>query len=480
MGSWPSRHDPDRVALIDDARTVTYGELDSRSARLAGVLAAGGIRRGDRVAILLGNHSTYLETVFACGRIGAIAVPVNNRLSPREIAVQVDDCAPRGLVAEPELRDRVAQPPAFTLTSDRWEATLEGAEPHPVTPVGPDEALILMYTSGTTGVPKGALLPQRKALYNARNAEIFFELTPDDRVLIALPLFHSFGLAILALPTLYCGGQIVLHQRFDPEKMWADCVKHGITFFGAVPTMFQRLLDAFPPERPPCLRFLFTAGAPIPVEVIRSYESRGVLMKQGFGQTETSILCALDTSDALRKAGSVGKPVRHGEIRCVDPDTWRDVPPGVQGEIVVRGPITMLGYWNRPEESTSAFHAGWLRTGDLAKVDDEGFYHLVGRARDMFISGGENVYPAEVEAVYEEHPAISEIAVTGVPDQRWGEAGCAWIVVAPGAEADPEALRAWGSERLADFKIPKHFRVLPSLPRTVSGKVQKHRLGDGA
>jgi fatty-acyl-CoA synthase len=240
--------------------------------------------------------------------------------------------------------------------------------------------------------------------------------------------------------------------------------------------MFQRLLEAFPAERPPGLRFLFTAGAAIPVATIRAYERRGVVLKQGFGQTETSILCCLSEEDAIRKAGSVGRPVHHAELRCVDPESGRDVAPGETGEIVVRGPITMLGYWERPEDTEETFRGGWLHTGDLATVDGEGFYTLVGRAREMFISGGENVYPAEIEAVYEHHPEVAEIAVRGIEDERWGEVGCAWVVPSPGAKPSPEGLAAWGRERLASFKIPVQFQIVSALPRTITGKVQKHLL----
>jgi fatty-acyl-CoA synthase len=253
--------------------------------------------------------------------------------------------------------------------------------------------------------------------------------------------------------------------------------------------MFRALLEAL--ESTPgggfdlaSLRFAFTAGAAIPVELIHAFEAHGVVLKQGFGQTETSILCCLDAHDAIRKAGSVGKPVFHAELRVVDPATlerppgaWRDVAVGEAGEIVVRGPITMTGYWRRPEATAETLReGGWLRTGDLATIDGEGFVTLVGRARELFISGGENVYPAQVEQVYAEHPAIREIAVVGVPDARFGEVGRAFVVLEAGAALDADALRAWGRERLAGFKVPRSFVAVAELPKTVTGKVQKHLL----
>jgi len=491
---------PDAEALVDAWRRLDHDALAARVARCAGVLGAAGVGRGDRVAIVMGNHTPYLETVFAAARLGAMAVPVNVRWAPREIAVLLDDCTPRVVVHDAERAallaracDAAVHSPHLRLEAGPaaapYEAALDAARPHeaPV-PVSAEDPMILLYTSGTTGSPKGALLPHRKTLYNAKNAERFFRMSSDDRVLVVVPLFHSFGLAILSLPTLHAGGSVVLQARFDPATVWRAVEREHITFFGAVPTLYRHLyeeLEAHPPGHYELgsLRFLFTAGAAIPVELIRAYERCGLVLKQGFGQTETSILTCLDAKDAVRKAGSVGRPVEHGEVRVVPqadldgpPETWSDVAVGETGEIVVRGPITMLGYWQRPEATAETLRGEWLRTGDLATVDDEGFLTLVGRARDLYISGGENVYPAEVETVLATHPAIHEVAIVGVPDERWGEVGCAYVVPRPGATLDVEAIDAWARERLAAFKIPKSFVAVTELPRTETGKVQKWRL----
>jgi len=304
-----------------------------------------------------------------------------------------------------------------------------------------------------------------------------------------VPLFHSFGLQILAIPALYAGASLILQRHFDAAALWQSVEEYDVTFFGGVPTMFRELLGALDARSDRAeviakLRFAFTAGAAIPVELIHAFEARGLLLKQGFGQTETSILCCLDARDAIRKAGSVGKPVFHAELRIVRRaeiegpiDAWRDVAIGEAGEIVVRGPITMTGYWKRPEATAETLREdGWLRTGDLATRDAEGFVTLVGRARDLFISGGENVYPAQVEQVYQQHADIAEIAVVGVADARWGEVGRAYVVPADGAVIDTDALRAWGRERLASFKVPHAFVPVAALPRTVTGKIQKHRI----
>jgi len=490
----------ERVAVIDRDRTLDYRGLEGRCARLAQVLSEAQVRRGSRVALLLGNRSAFLEAVFAAARLGALSVPINARLAPPEIAGLFDDCMPSALIYEDALARIVDAAcamagcaPAFRLsaggTPDAYECAIAGAAPaFGIEPVDPEDPMMILYTSGTTGVPKGAVLPHRKTLFNSLNAQLFFQITAADRVLIAIPLFHSFGLNILSLPILYAGGSLVLEPRFEPESVWDAVSVRGITFFGAVPTMLQALLEALQAApsgkyRLGSLRFLFSAGAAIPIELIRAFESHGLVVKQGFGQTETSILCCLDARDALRKAGSVGRPVFHSELRIVtqpsagrSPSAWIDVKPGEPGEIVVRGPITMSGYWQRPEATAETIREGWLRTGDLGVFDEDGFVTLVGRARDLYISGGENVYPAEVERVYAKHEAIREISVVGVPDRRWGEVGQAYVILAPGKALDEEALRAWGRERLASFKIPQRFVAVSRLPRTETGKVQKHRL----
>jgi fatty-acyl-CoA synthase len=491
--------------VADAERSLCFAELEERCARAAGLLEAAGVGRGDRVALLLANRTAYLELVFGAARLGAIAVPINTRLAPPELAFQLRDCEPRVLAHEASLSGladaalaevrpaglRTLAVGAAGAGRDAYEDALAAARPQPaIAPVSPDDPMILMYTSGTTGQPKGALLPHRKTLANSLNAQLFFDLGSCDRVLVVVPLFHSFGLAILALPALYAGGSLVLARQFDADAVWRCVGEHGITFFGGVPTMFRELeaaLAAAPPGRYDLssLRFLFTAGAAIPATLIHAFQNRGIVLKQGFGQTETSILCCLDARDAVRKAGSVGKPVFHAELRIVTRDSvegpsagFRDTAPGEIGEIVARGPITMTGYWRRPEETARTLRDGWLRTGDLGRFDAEGFVALEGRARDLYISGGENVYPAEVEAVFERHPSIREIAVVSVPDERWGETGWAYVVLQPGAVLDPEALRAFGSERLARFKLPARFIAVAALPRTASGKVQKHRLAD--
>ena len=503
VGGWPARRAAiagGAPAVRDEERALDAAAFEARCARAAGWLAAQGVAPGDRIALLLANRTAYLELLLGAARIGAIAVPLNVRLAAPELRALFADCTPRVLCYEAEqaeLAGAACAPGGFVPpvqlavggVPDAYEAALASAPAHAdVAAVSPDDAMILMYTSGTTGTPKGALLPHRKTLFNSLNAQLFFETRTADRVLVPLPLFHSFGLNILALPALYAGAALVLERRFDAERVWELVGRLGITYLGGVPTMFRALHDALavaPAGRFDLgtLRFLFTAGAAIPVDLIRAFEARGLVLKQGFGQTETSVICCLDARDAIRKAGSVGRPVFHADVRIVateslagPTDAWRTCAPGETGEIVVRGPITMLGYWQRAEATAETLRDGWVRTGDLAVADAEGFVTLTGRARDLYISGGENVYPAQVEAVYLEHPAVREIAVIGVPDPRWGEVGRAFVVLADGAALDPDALASFGRERLARFKVPRDFVAIEALPRTVTGKVQKFAL----
>ncbi len=490
-----ARSQPDRIALIFQGESVSYKSLWERTAALAAGLVRQGASPGCRIACVCGNHPAFVELYFACSMIGSIFVPLNARLAPPELLVQLEDTKPILLLLGPGLAGLDGSLRACGWKGDANVVCLDpdaggrrrsyegllcpGAQqedPGLLRPSSPEDPQMILFTSGTAGLPKGALLPYRKTFYNSLNAEVFFELTGDDRVLVPVPLFHSLGLNILTVPVLLKGGTVILQERFDEETTLRHVEAYRATFLGAVPTIYQRLLRQGLDRRDlSSLRFCFTAGAPVAVPVIEAYHRRGLLLKQGYGQTETSILCCLDARDALRKAGSVGKPVRHGEVRVVDQD-GRDVRPGQVGEIVARGPIVMLGYWNRPEETSRVLRGGWLHTQDLATVDAEGFVTLAGRKGDMYISGGENIHPEEIERLYRTHPCIQDIAVVGVPDPDLGETGLAFVVLEPGTSVSGADLRAFGEGRIARYKIPRTFAFVETLPRTVTGKVQKYLL----
>ncbi len=503
VGRWVETHArvrPDALAWADDHRRCDYATAADRIARLSGWFASQGVRAGDRIAVWLGNRGATLEALFAAARLGAIVLPVNARLTPDEVAFQLDDCRPSVLLVERDWASRADEAvraatrvaPTVLLVGgedDAFEAALASSDAVPAREdPSPEDPAILMYTSGTTGKPKGALLPLRKTLHNCRNAECYFDIAPTDRVLVVAPLFHSLGLQILALPAVFAGAGLVIQEGFEPARVWQAIADEAVTYYGGVPTMHEHLLACLesgaPFATPPAsLRFAFTAGAAAPSELIRAYHERGLAMMQGYGQTETSILTCQTPASILAKAGSVGRPVRHGEIRLVAPETldgpterWRDVAIGEVGEIVVAGPITMLGYWERPDANEETLRGRWLRTGDLATRDADFDVTLVGRAREMYISGGENVYPAEVEATLVEHPDVAEAAVVAIADETWGEVGIAYVAPPPRGSVEAEAVRDWLSPRLARYKQPRAIHVVEALPRTASGKVQKHRL----
>lgn len=490
-----AREHPDRLAIVFREGRLSYADLWERVVRLGAALWRRGLRPADRIACLSTNHPAFLETYFAASLVGGVFVPLNFRLALPELLYQLEDSAPRALILGPRhghleeaLRaTSLPTPPRVhpvrepgAPEGEHYESLLATEDPTPPDgggrPFTPEDPQIIMYTSGTTGRPKGAVLPYRKTLYNSLNAAVFFELSDADGVLVPVPLFHSLGLNILSVPVLFGGGVVVLLEKFAAENVARAIRESPVTFMGAVPTIYKRLLEhGLERSGLAGLRFCFTAGAPIPASLIRTYHAAGVLLKQGFGQTETSILCCLDARDALRKAGSVGKPVVHGEVKVVN-EQLQEVPPDRVGEIVARGPIVMSGYWNRPQETDRAFHGSWLRTQDLAVRDEEGFITLVGRKGDTYISGGENVYPEEVERVYRLHPFVDEVAVIGVPDEDLGEVGLACIVRRGPDPLDPDGLRRFGEEHLARYKIPRSFVEMDRLPRTVTGKVQKFML----
>ncbi|HKC49300.1 MAG TPA: AMP-binding protein [Myxococcota bacterium] len=481
VGTWLELHAAERpghAALIVEptGERISYRELEARVRRTASALAALGVGPGDRVALALPSEPLYLELYFAAALVGAIAVPLNTRLTAAELGFQLDDAEPRVAIRAPG-RDLPERLGTLALSPDELRACLPARAPRVTPAPGGEAPQVILYTSGTTGQPKGAVLPHRKTYWNTRNAEHYLELDSSSVVVCPIPLFHSFGLKILSLPALYCGATLVLVDRFDALGLQECIARHRATLLGAVPVMYARMLEAgLAPEKLASLRFAFSAGAPLATETIEGYFAAGICLSQGYGQTETSILCCLDAADARRKAGSVGRPVPFGEVRIADAE-GRVCAPGARGEVQVRGPIVMLGYWHRSEETAASRVDGWHRTGDLGVADSEGFVTLVGRSKELYISGGENVYPAEIERVLGQHGNVSEVAVVGVPDERWGEAGRAYVVPAR-QPFDSAELLAWAGERLARYKLPREIVVVAELPRTASGKVQKHALPD--
>ncbi len=480
---------PRREALVDRDRHVTYAQLAERAARLAAALQdRHGIQRHDRVATLAANCAEWLELFYATARIGAILVPLNWRLAPPELDFQLRDSAARLLFVGPEhvaLADRLARDlplEARVEVGPGYEALLAGAAGRDLpeaAQAGFADPHLILYTSGTTGWPKGAVLTHANTFWNCVNAGAAFGLSDRDTTLTALPLFHAGGVGLLTLPSLHLGGRVVLMRTFDAARACVLIREHAVSVFFGVPAIWLAMLERpdFTAASYPSLRALGSGGAPCPLAVIEQLAARGFTFLQGYGLTETAPGGTLiPPDDWRRKAGSVGKAMPHVELRVVDE---ADVPvaPGVVGEVHFRGPNLFAGYWNRPEATAEAFTAGgWFRSGDLGRVDDEGFLTLVDRKKDLIISGGENVYSAEVEDALFAHPAVAEAAVIGVPDQRWGEAVRAVVVLRPDHAATAEELVEHCRARLARYKAPRSVVFVDALPRNAAGKVLKPEL----
>ncbi|MEU3336468.1 long-chain fatty acid--CoA ligase [Streptomyces sp. NPDC006668] len=488
LGSWPARRarkTPHRTALIHGGTSLTYAQLYDRTTRLAHALRSRGIRRGDRIAYLGPNHPSYLETLFAAGTLGAVFVPLNTRLAGPEIAFQLADSGAKALVYGPSHAGLVAGLPgdtdvrAYVEVGAEYEEAVAGAPAEPVDePVAPDDTCIIMYTSGTTGRPKGAMLTHANLTWNAVNVLIDHDLIADERALVSAPLFHTAGLNMLTLPVLLKGGTCVLVEAFDPNATFDLIEEHRITFMFGVPTMFEQVArhPRWPDADLSSLRLLTCGGSPVSTPLIAAYQERGLTFLQGYGMTEASPgTLFLDAEHAVSKAGSAGVPHFFSDVRVVRPDLT-PVDVGETGEVVVRGPHVMPGYWGLPEESAASFADGWFRSGDAARVDEDGYVHIVDRIKDMIISGGENIYPAEIEDLLLAHPGIVECAVIGVPDEKWGEVPRAVVVPREGVRVDPDEVLASLDGRLAKYKIPKSVVLADELPRTASGKLLKSRV----
>jgi fatty-acyl-CoA synthase len=469
---------PDALALVDtlSGREHHYPEADARAGRTAAHLRDGlGVGAGDRVALLAGNRTEIIELLVACGRIGSLLVPLNWRLPVAELSAITADCAPTVLICDGPHAATARQLDAGAVVLDgAWESEL--SRHGPVTGHGLVEATqpwYLLYTSGTTGPPKGVIQTFGMALVNYLNIGTAVDLTSADVTLNALPMFHTGGINLYILPTLIAGGTAIVAHEFDPALVLRLLATRATAFFG-VPTMYQLLAEHpdFGRTDLSRVRSWASGGAPFPVPLLTALAERGLVVRQGMGMTETGpTLFLIDEAHALSKAGSVGKPQPFSEVKLVDASGAETD----EGELLVRGPGITPGYWQRPDATAAAFTVdGWLRSGDVARRDADGYYTIVDRIKDMFISGGENVYPAEVERVLVTHPAVADVAVVGVPDQRWGEVGKAVLVTRQ--PVDPDEIRAFCRQHLATYKVPAHVELVAELPRNAAGKVLKGQL----
>lgn len=478
---------PHAVALEEAAsgRTLSYAGLDARAEAAAAAMAARGVGKGDRVAVLCRNRIAFFELLFGCAKLGAVLVPLNWRMPASELDGLIADCAPALLFHGAEDATTVARlaapPPAIGLDED-YEAALAAATPNRSRPLWPTRATwYLLYTSGTTGRPKGVIYTYRMAFANYVSIGAATGLSGADTTVSFLPNFHTAGINLHALPVLIAGGRVILLEGFDADLLVGLIAARRLDTVFAVPTVYQALLDhpGFAAAPLDHVRHWGCGGAPLPDILVERYRALGVRVCNGMGMTETGPTAFLvDPADAWDRIGSVGKPQLLCSARIVDAH-GSEVPDGEIGDLQFAGPGITPGYWRNEDATRAAFtEDGWLISGDLARRDADGFFYVAGRRKEMFISGGENVYPAEVENVLAAHPAIVDAAVLGRPDPKWGEVGRAFVQAAPDRRLDPAELAAYCRARLAPYKVPVSFEFVADFPRTPGGKIQKHLLAE--
>jgi fatty-acyl-CoA synthase len=469
-----ARTTPGRVAIDCAGVETAYAELDGRSERLAAGLLEAGLTRGDRVATLTGTSAEHVVVFFACAKAGLILMPLNTRLAEPELRFQLEDAAPAVLLHSPEWAEA-----ARALVPGRSAGLEELVSAGDEVLEGPrdDDGLLLVYTSGTTGAPKGALLTHANCFWTNLSFDRVAGLGGEDTVLQVLPQFHVGGWNVQPLLAWWKGATVVLEPTFEPARALRLIEEKRVTTMMGVPAtyLFMAQEPGFATADLWSLRRAVVGGAPMPEALLETWHERGVEIVQGYGLTEAApnVLC-LPPEDAARKRGFAGRPYPHVDVALRDPESGRILDGPAEGELVVRGPNVFAGYWRNPEATAEAFADGWLLTGDVAERDAEGDYRIVGRTKDMVISGGENVYPAEIENVLHEHAAVVEAAVVGVPDERWGEVCAAFVVLR--APAGEEELLEHCRARLARYKVPKSIRAVDALPRNAMNKVVKSEL----
>ena len=480
LGRWledRARNTPARVAIDFSGRRISYEDLHRRAGRIAASLAERGLGRGDRVATLTGNDPDHVALFFACAGQGIALQPINWRLSPPEVRYQLDDAEPSLLVVSAE-HTELAEAAAGAVPRLGF-ADLDADGPAPVIDVLDDDPLLLVPTSGTTGKPKAAILTHANCFWTNLSFDRTSGIADADVVLQVLPQFHVGGWNVQPLLAWWKGATVVLEPSFDAARTLHLIEEKRVTTMMGVPAiyLFMAELPEFATADLSSLGLAVVGGAPMPESLLETWHERGVGIVQGYGLTEAApnVLC-LPPEDAVRKLGHAGKPYPHVDVALRDPESGALLEGPATGELVVKGPNVFAGYWRNPEATAAAFADGWLLTGDVAERDDEGYYRIVGRIKDLVISGGENIYPAELEAVLHAHPAVSEAAVIGIPDERWGEVCFAYVALRSGEAAPEEELLEWCRARLARFKVPKEIRLLEALPRSGMNKVLKDEL----
>lgn len=476
------RIDPNKKAIIDaeQKKEWTFAELHYLCGATANWLHEQGVKKGDRVALLSPNDISYFQLLIACGRIGAIFVPINWRLSLYEIQYILDDCTPKLIGYHPNFMERIKDDifssyQAFQVVQENLDKAGEFFSENTLPEKDP---LAIIYTGGTTGKPKGVVLSHQSIIWNGINTIISWKLTNEDTTLTYMPLFHTGGINALSLPILMAGGTVVIARDFKPDKAIGYLNKYQCTTVLLVPTMYQMMIETEEFKRTSfqTMKTFLSGGAPCPLEIYEAFKRKGLLFKEGYGLTEAGPNnFFIDPIDAGRKRGSVGKPMMFNLIKLIK-ENGEEVKVHEVGEVIIKGKHSFEYYWNNKEATEETIRDGWIHTGDLAKKDEEGYYYIVGRKKDMIITGGENVYPLEVEHWLAAHPQVNEVAVIGIPDRKWGEKVTAFIAVKKGQSLLKEELITHCYYKLGKYKIPKIFYFIEELPTTSVGKIDKKKL----
>ncbi|MDZ7681251.1 MAG: long-chain fatty acid--CoA ligase [Fodinibius sp.] len=486
------RYTPEKEAVIDasDGRRYTYRQLNIQANRLAVYLQHEcELQAGDRLAVISKNSIEYIILFFACAKLGIVLVPLNYRLPVAGVAELMDDAYPH-MVAFSDEFEEVARQVVDDAENMRFLAMMGGEnsisnivdqqssrEPVIYEADAEDIAMIL-YTSGTTGKSKGAMIPWRQIHWNSINTEISLQLSGADSSFVNTPFYHTGGWHVLLTPLIHHGGKLVLQQEFDAAQCNKLIEQEEISILFGIPTMLRMMMEEpnFSEADFSSLRFAICGGESCPIPIIKRYQDKGVPIRQGYGLTEAGPNCySLPSEDAIRKKGSVGFPNFHIGVKIVDDDN-QEVEQGEVGELLMKGPHLFAGYWRNPEATEQAIDEGWVHTGDLFRCDEEGYYYMVGRKKEMYISGGENVYPVQVEKVIYEHDAVAQVAVIGVPDEQWGETGCAFVVLEDDQTLTAEQLKSYCREYLAGYQCPGEIIFKDALPVGDSNKIQKRDL----
>jgi fatty-acyl-CoA synthase len=499
VGDWTGKRamlTPDREAIFDNIEKKSYSfeEMDRRANQVARLLLDSGVEKGDRVGVLSKNRFDFLDLLFACGKIGAILTPFNTRLTTPEIEYLVGKTEPSMFFYDPnlstkfrELRSFLERKPIVIMGDKKSDTDIDinsilkkkASDPVERPSLTLEDPYLIVFTGGTTGLPKGAILSHGLVFWNSVNTIVSWGLKPDDIQPLLFPLFHTGGINVLLIPFYHLGAKSIIMGDFDVGETLKVIEEEKCTIVIAVPTQFNMMSESpeFPKANFDSVRVFISGGAPCPVAIMEKYWERGKILKMGYGLTEVGPNnFYLPENEVKRKPSSVGFPVFHCDMRVSD-DHGNEVPAGAVGELLLRGPHIFSGYWGEPEETAKTIEPdGWVHTGDLVMKDDEGFYFITGRKKDMFISGGENVYPTEIEELLYKHPSILEAAVVGVPHEKWGEVGKAVIVLKPGKSLTQEEILDYLNGKLARYKIPKQYEFRKELPKSAAGKILKREL----